>query len=380
MKPDMKNMNKTLLGIIMLALSLCFANAQAEPRATAGNGQRLINNNNLNGWDRPSNRWSISNGVIRGTTNGQQLQDPEWLFSNSEYEDFIFTTEIRLIGNIANSGIYFRSQRINFSFQGRTYEAPSGYEFDIIENRDNFNASIGDFFGRGPSFRHRANRNLVNNIYVENGWNRFTVRAEGNRIEYWLNGTRVNALTDNDPNHQRRGVIGIQLHDRIIMQVQMRNAFVRNLSNNNNNNNNNNGNTVTLRKRNAAGFALDGQNGAANGQNVHLWNFNNNNGNQRFSQVGRGSNFFTYIKQGTDHCLDGGNGGGNGQNVVLWRVNANNFNQHWRRVSRGGGAFQLRKRNSQGFSIDGGNGGRRRQNVTLFSTNTNNQNQQWIIN
>jgi len=366
----MKNLKKPLIGLLILAQTICFVNAQAEPRVTASNGVRLINNNNLNGWDAPSNRWSINNGVINGTTNGQQLPEPEWLFSNNEYENFVFTTEVRLIGNTANSGIYFRSERVNFTLGGRTFEAPSGYEYDIIENRNNLNASIGDFFGRGSGFRHRANRNLVNSIYVENGWNRFTIRAEGNRIEYWLNGTMVNSLVDNDPNRQRRGVIGLQLHDRIVMQARMRNAFIRTLPNS--------GNVVTLRKRNAAGFAIDGQNGASNGQNVHLWSFNANNVNQRFTQVNRGNSFFSYIKQGTNHALDGGNGGARNQNVVLWVSGANNFNQQWRRVSSGGGSFQLRKRNSQGFSINGGNGGRRGQNVNLFNT-INNQNLHWRI-
>jgi len=136
---------------------------------------------------------------------------------------------------------------------------------------------------------------------------------------------------------------------------------------------------VTLRKRNANGFALDGGNGGENGQNVYLWNFNANNVNQQFVEVDRGGGFYSYIKQGTNFALDGGNGGETGQNLYLWTSKANNFNQHWKKVSKGGNVYQLQKRNSLGFSIDGGVGGATGQNVYLWSSGNSNQNQQWII-
>jgi len=142
---------------------------------------------------------------------------------------------------------------------------------------------------------------------------------------------------------------------------------------------NSSSNAVTLRKRNATGFALDGGPGGSNGQNIYLWSHNSNNANQQFIEIDRGGGFFSYQKVGTNFSIDGGNGGQRAQNVYLWQTNANNFNQHWRKVLINGNTFRLQKRNSPGFSIDGGRGGQRLQNVYLWSSGNNNQNMQWII-
>ena len=135
---------------------------------------------------------------------------------------------------------------------------------------------------------------------------------------------------------------------------------------------------VTMRKRNASGFAIDGNSGEFNGRNVHLWSFSSSNTNQQWEEIDRGGGFYSYQKLGTNFSLDGGNGGANRQNVYLWQTGANNVNQHWRKVSVGGGAFQLIKRNTN-FAINGGGGGERGQNVNLFDASVNSQNLHWII-
>lgn len=135
---------------------------------------------------------------------------------------------------------------------------------------------------------------------------------------------------------------------------------------------------VTLRKRNATQFGIDGNHGAANGQNVYLWNYNPNHVNQQFEEIERGNGFFSYKKVNTNHSIDGGNGGSLRQNVHLWLDNSSNFNQHWKKVSVGGSAYKLIKRNAS-FAIDGSNGGARGQNVALWRSNSSHQNLQWII-
>ena len=135
---------------------------------------------------------------------------------------------------------------------------------------------------------------------------------------------------------------------------------------------------VTIRKRNATGFGLDGGNGFANGQNVYLWTHNPNNVNQQWEEIDRGGGYYSYQKAGTNHSIDGGNGGASGQNVYLWATNANNQNQQWRKVSVGGGAYQLVKRNAP-YAMNGGGGGANGQNVNLYSSSATSQNLQWFV-
>ena len=142
---------------------------------------------------------------------------------------------------------------------------------------------------------------------------------------------------------------------------------------------NNNNTVVHITKRNATGFALDGNRGGANGQNLYLWNENNANVNQQWIEIDRGNGYYTYQKMGTNFVIDGDNGGSNRQNVHLWTINENNQNQHWQKVAVGRGVFKLIKRNAPGFALNGGNGGADGQNVNLFDASSTSQNLQWII-
>ena len=134
---------------------------------------------------------------------------------------------------------------------------------------------------------------------------------------------------------------------------------------------------VSMRKSNATGFGIDGDNHGENGQNVYLWSFDTNNINQQWEEIDRGDGYYTYQKRNTTFSLDGGNGGANGQTVYLWTTMENNYNQHWKKVDTGNGTFRLEKRNAPSFSIDGGTGGALRQDVYLWTSSQTNKNQQW---
>ena len=136
---------------------------------------------------------------------------------------------------------------------------------------------------------------------------------------------------------------------------------------------------VHIRKRNAQAFAIDGSNGAGNGQNVYLLAQNANNTNQQWVEIDRGNGYYSYQKQGTNHCLDGNKNGANRQNVYLWLCNDNNQNQHWQKTSTDSGFFKLIKRNASGFAINGGSNGSNGQNVDLYDASNPSHNLQWSI-
>lgn len=142
---------------------------------------------------------------------------------------------------------------------------------------------------------------------------------------------------------------------------------------------NNNKKIVSLRKRNATGFGIDGNHDGSNGQNVYLWSYNANNENQQWEEIDHGNGYFSYLKLDTNFALDGGNGGSSNQNVHLWAYNPSNQNQQWKKISKGGSNYQLQKRNATNFALAGGDGGSNRQNIKINTVNTTHYNQQWII-
>ena len=139
------------------------------------------------------------------------------------------------------------------------------------------------------------------------------------------------------------------------------------------------GSTVHMKKRNSQGFAIDGNRGGTNGQNVYLYSSNTKNINQKWNEIDRGNGFYSYQKANTNYCLDGNWGGKNGQSVYLWTCSDNNQNQHWKKVSAAGNTYRLEKRNAPGFAIDGNRGGANFQDLYLWQIGTSNQNQQWIF-
>ena len=136
---------------------------------------------------------------------------------------------------------------------------------------------------------------------------------------------------------------------------------------------------VHITKRSGQSFAIDGNRGAANSQNVYLWTENTNNVNQQWLEIDRGNGYYSYQKQGTDHCIDGGAGGADRQNVYLWACGTNNKNQHWQKVSTDSGFFKLVKRNASGYALDGGSAGTNGQNVQIFNSSSTSRNLQWNI-
>ena len=159
------------------------------------------------------------------------------------------------------------------------------------------------------------------------------------------------------------------------MEGESMNCYIFNVTENPNNST-----VVHIKKRNAQGFAIDGNRGGEDGQNVYLWSGDENNVNQQWNEINRGGGYYSYQKVGTNYCIDGNRGGAQGQNVYLWTCNSVNQNQHWKKVSVGSGAYRLEKRNAPGFSLDGGSGGADGQSIKLYSSSSNSQNLHWVFN
>jgi hypothetical protein len=228
-----KQMNSRLKSILFLftccwlvAPQLLFSqdiNEATEPSVSGGGVIDLLKGSTLQAWKVPSTRWQLKDGSIVGETGTERLNTPEWIYTKQGFANFEFTCELKLTGdNRRNTGIYFRVH--TFSFRDR-FEAPSGYEFDAAATGDKLTGSVGDWYAR-PSLRISADSAIINQIYNSDNWNRMTIRARGNRLEYWINGVKVMDYRDPDPKGSGEGLIGFQMHDGAIMKAEYRNIRV----------------------------------------------------------------------------------------------------------------------------------------------------------
>lgn len=217
------------IGCCLFLTCLCFAqagNELTEPIVEGVHSISLIHEDTLEGWKVPSDCWSIKDGVITGDTGSKPIDAPEWLYTEARFADFIFTCELRLTGSLKpNSGIYFRVNPIQYQRRENTpiFEAASGYEYDVAPGKTC--GSIGDWYAR-PKLRILVKREIIDRLYKENEWNRMTLRARGNRLEYWLNGEKIIDYVDADPKGSREGFIGLQIHNNSVMKIEMRKAQI----------------------------------------------------------------------------------------------------------------------------------------------------------
>ena len=198
------------------------ANEATEPAVNGPGAIDLLAGGTLDAWKVQSAHWLLEQGSIIGQTGPEKLQIPEWLYTKQRFGNFEFTCELKLTGdNNRNTGIYFRVN--TFLFKGR-FTAPSGYEFDAAPS-NNYWGSLGDWYVR-PSLRIYADPAMLKQAIKTEDWNRMTIRARGNRLEYWINGTKLMDYVDHDPKASREGAIGFQMHDGSVMKIEYRNIRV----------------------------------------------------------------------------------------------------------------------------------------------------------
>ncbi len=207
------------------------ANEATEPTVKDPGAIDLLEGGTLDAWKVPSAHWHLEEESIVGQTGAEKLEIPEWLYTRQRFSDFVFTCELKLTGdNHRNTGIYYRVNTILFEdSQGKkSFEAPSGYEFDASfpnPTGNSFWGSLGDWYTR-KSLRIFADQTIINQAYKPENWNRMTIRARGNRLEYWINGIKVIDYQDHDPKASREGIIGLQIHNGSVMKIEYRNIHV----------------------------------------------------------------------------------------------------------------------------------------------------------
>ena len=215
-------------------LAFSKTNETIEPSFDDPKTINLLESGTLNAWKVPSNHWHIDKQSIIGDTGKNKIETPEWLQTKQRFGDFVFTCELKLSGDKRrNTGIYVRANTIIFKQKNikNPFEALTGYELDAHHHqagKRNYRGSLGDWYAR-PSLRILADPNIINKAYITDEWNRMTIRARGNRLEYWINGIKVMDFSDPDPKGSREGVIGLQIHDGSVMKVEYRNIHVRSL-------------------------------------------------------------------------------------------------------------------------------------------------------
>lgn len=204
----------SLLALCSLLSALC----HAEPVS-------LFDGKTLESWDFDPAMWRVEDGVITGGSTTEKIKKNDFISTKKSYQNFELKLKIKVSGDpktgMLNSGIQIRSVRADGG-------AMSGYQIDCGAG---WFGKIYDEHRRNkviwvPTPEQQAALDKAIDVF---GWNEYRIRAEGPRIQTWINGVLCIDYTETDPNIALDGHIAPQVHSGGVCLVQVKDVTIEEL-------------------------------------------------------------------------------------------------------------------------------------------------------
>ena len=196
----------TTLWTFLFAVPLLLAETGFHP---------LFNGKDLDGWQADTaGIWSIHDGMIVGKTSALAYND--FLRTRKHYADFELRLSFRLINGSGNSGIQFRSKPVPDSHEVAGYQADIGQQY------------WGCLYdeSRRKKILAQAPADALTGLQRD-GWNQYTILAQGDRIILELNDVRTVDYVEKEPGIDRSGFIALQVHGGPPMEVHFKDIRIR---------------------------------------------------------------------------------------------------------------------------------------------------------
>jgi hypothetical protein len=183
--------------------------------------QWLFDGKSLDGWEGNVEWFRVEDRCVVAGSLEKQIPHNEFLCTKSNYANFELKLEVRLKGQGDNAGVQFRSVRIPDKTE------VSGFQCDV-----------GNAFGR-PVWGALYDESRRNKMLAEgekdkvpqwlrkDTWNELSVRADGDRIQIWLNGNLTVDYQEQDEKIVKTGLIGLQIHSGPPTEAWYRNIRIK---------------------------------------------------------------------------------------------------------------------------------------------------------
>lgn len=201
--------------LLVPLLALCTAPLFAEPVS-------LFDGKSLEGWEGDAKWWRVEDGLITGGSLQNKVDRNHFLATKKSYQNFDLTLEIKITGSegFINSGVQIRSLRVPNNTEMSGYQVDAG---------DGWWGKIYDESRRNKVIGEAKDLKAVNAAVKKGDWNKYRIRAEGSRIQSWVNGVPALDYTEADGNIAQDGLIGIQVHGGGKALVQVREIKIEEL-------------------------------------------------------------------------------------------------------------------------------------------------------
>ena len=158
------------------------------------------------GWEGDTTtQWRIEDGAFTSGSLEKKQTRNDYLTTTKEFGDFELTLKWKLEGTegFVNGGVHFRSKRVPRGTEVSGFQADLGVGYD---------GALYDHIRRSKVIQRPTKEVLEKARKPLGEWNDYCIRAEGSRIQIWLNGVQTVDYTETDPTVETTGIIAVQIH------------------------------------------------------------------------------------------------------------------------------------------------------------------------
>jgi len=218
---------RVFIGTRTLAMAFCVlagvaSFVRAQDKKPGAGFTRIFDGKSFDGWEGDTRKsWSIENGAFVAGSLEVLFPRNEFLATKKQYSNFELKLEYKVLGSegFVNGGVQFRSRRVP------NHHEMIGYQADLGAGYDGF---LYDETRRNR-FLTEAAQEIIQSIVKKGDWNRYRIRAQGRRVELWVNDVKTADFVEPDDKIPGTGHIAVQVHGAGKVRVHYRNIEIREL-------------------------------------------------------------------------------------------------------------------------------------------------------
>ncbi len=206
----------------------------ADAQEKKPKADEIFNGKDLTGWEGDTTLWNVEDGAITGTTKADKpiAHNTFLIWKDGKLGDFELNLEYRIQGG--NSGIQYRSKvhdAKKFIVGGYQADIDSTMRYTGINYEERGRGILAER-GQIVTITASGEKKVVGSAgdadalagkVDKNGWNRYKIVAQGNKVQHYINDTLMSEVVDEQKeNAAAEGILALQLHAGEPMKIQFR--------------------------------------------------------------------------------------------------------------------------------------------------------------
>jgi hypothetical protein len=179
----------------------------------------LFDGKTLEGWEGKLKWFRIEDQAIVAGTLKENIPNNEFLCTEQPFDNFELRLQFKVLGEGANAGIQFHSQRVP------NHHEVVGYQADLGEG---WYGALYDESRRNRVLA-KPDEPELNKVLKRGEWNDYTIRAVDGHIQLWINGQKTVDYREGDKDIPQTGYIALQIHGGKPSEAHYRNIRIKKL-------------------------------------------------------------------------------------------------------------------------------------------------------